>query len=185
MLIDVTLLDKIILIQSLFTFASPAGLGRAEYQFRKVKGDNVDGLTDLECEEILLQVQDENYTNIRIIDYLKGKPIKLNFNRKKNGRITIETSSYDVRNGKYRFLEALLNFFPLEEIYIVRKTFTPYSFTNIPENLVRSKEQLDEFKRLLNNTISLENNYGKYSIIDQSKVNYISPIIQEILTHDK
>lgn len=187
MVIDITHLDKTLLIQALFAFANPAGLGKAEFLFRKIKGDNVDGLTEAECELILSQVENIEYTHVQLIDYLKGKPIKLNFYRKKNGRILVETSSYDSRNGKYRFLEALLNFFPLDEIYITRKTFEPYTFTNIPEHLLRSKEQLSLFKTLLNNTIQKENNLGKYSIIDQSKVNYISPILkdlQELLNND-
>ena len=57
---DVTKLDKVLLLQSLFAHSNPLGLGVSEYKYRKQKGDNVDGLTEEECH-ILLAEFNENF----------------------------------------------------------------------------------------------------------------------------
>jgi len=107
--------------------------------------------------------------------------MKLVFERKSNGRELIDSDSYDERNGKYRFFEALLNIFSTDEVFITKKGFRQFAFTNIPEHLIRSKEQEDLFKNLLKNTVEKRNDYGKYWVIDESKIKYIPPFLKSLL----
>ena len=53
MIFNVTKLDKIKLIQTLYIHADPKGYGKREYAFKDVIGENVLGLTDEECRDIL------------------------------------------------------------------------------------------------------------------------------------
>ncbi|MEZ4906061.1 MAG: hypothetical protein R2771_00030 [Saprospiraceae bacterium] len=178
---DITHLDKNLLIKTLFAHSAPLNLGAAEYIARKNYGDNVDGLTDEECEFMLRDYYKLSSGHIRILDYHKGKPMKVDFNKKGNGRVIIDSDAYDERNGKYRFFEALLNIFSIDEIFITKKGFRRYSFSKIPEHLIRTKEQEKVFKDLLKNTIEKESNLGKYWIIDESKSSYKNPLLQSIL----
>ncbi len=178
---DITHLDKRLLIQSLFAHSEPLNLGKAEYDTRKKWGENVDGLTVEECDIILHDYNQLDSGSLRILDYHKGKPMKIVFERKSNGRELIDSDSYDERNGKYRFLEALLNIFSTDEVFITKKGFRQFAFTNIPEHLIRSKEQEDLFKNLLKNTVEKRNDYGKYWVIDESKIKYTPPFLQSLL----
>ena len=84
---DITHLDKKQLIQTLFAHSAPLNLGKAEYNIRKARGENVIGLSDEECEMILLEFNEFDTGGLRILDYHKGKPMKLVFDKKRNGRI--------------------------------------------------------------------------------------------------
>lgn len=171
---DITHLDKKLVIQTLFAHAAPLSLGKLEYNFRKLNGDNVEGLTDDECEHILYEFEKLDAGNLRLLDYHKGKPMKLNFQKKNNGRILVNTDSYDVRNGKYRFFESLLNLFSIDEIFITKKGYRQFVMTDLQEHLIRSKEEENIFKTLIKNTVQKENNLGKYWTINESKAKYKS-----------
>jgi len=171
---DITELKKSLLIQALFAHAAPLGLGKAEYNVRKKWGENVIGLTDEECD-ILLHEFNTSFSfseNYHILDYYKGKPMKLNFYRNKNGRVIVDSGSYDVRNGKYRFLEAMLNTFSMDEILIIKKGYRPFVMSDLPNHLIRPKEQEAIFKKLLKNTIQKENRFGKYWALNETRVSY-------------
>lgn len=174
---DITHLDKKLVIQALFAHAAPLTLGEYEYDFRKKMGENVDGLPDKECEIILTEFYQLDKGNIRLLDYYKGKPMKLNFDKKSNGRILVETDGYDSRNGKYRFLEAFLNIFMLDEIFITKKGYRQFSLTGLPEHLIQPKEKEEKFKFILKNTIAKENEFGKFFAIDESQVKYTPPFM--------
>jgi hypothetical protein len=178
---DITYLDKKLLIQTLFAHSEPLNLGKEEYTIRKKRGENVDGLTDEECESILYNFNQLDIGSIRILDYHKGKPMKLVFDKKRNGRVLVDSDSYDERNGKYRFFEAMLNIFSIDEIYITKKGFKQFTFSNIPKRLTRSKEQEEKFKTLLRNLIEKKGRLGKYWIIDENKVSYTPPFLQSLL----
>jgi hypothetical protein len=171
---DITHLDKKLVIQTLFAHSAPLSLGKLEYEFRKANDDNVDGLSDEECEFILLEFNELDTGNLRLLDYHKGKPMKLNFEKKSNGRILVSSDSYDVRNGKYRFLEAFLNIFSMDEIYITKKGYRHFVMTDLQEHLIRPKEQENIFKTLIKNTIQKQNDQGKFWTIDESKAKYKS-----------
>ena len=175
---DITHLDKKTVIQALFSHSSPLNLGKAEYKVRKQRGENVDGLSDEECEQILFDFNNIDNGNLRLLDYHKGKPMKLDFQKKSNGRVLVNTNSYDVRNGKYRSFEAFLNIFLLDEIYITKKGYSPYIFEDLPEHLIRPKEQEEMFKNIIKTTRLKENEYGKYWAIDETKVSYLPPFMQ-------
>jgi len=174
---DITQLDKKLLVQTLFAHSAPLRLGQAEYDFRKKLGDNVDGLTDEECNEILLEFNRFDTGGLRILDYHKGKPMKLVFYKNNNGRVLVGTGSYDARNGKYRFFEALLNIFSLDEILIIKKGYSHFVMTELPEHLVRPKEQEIIFKNLIRNTIQKENYFGKHWAFDETKASYKPPFL--------
>lgn len=178
MVFDITQLDKTLLIQTLFAHSSPINYGCLEYNYRKKLGDNVDGLSEKECEDILYVYNHTEAEYYYILDYHKGKPMKLNFKKNKNGRVIVSSESYDERNGKYRFFEALLNIFSLDEIFIIKKGYKDFDLLEIPEELIRNKNDEKIFKNILKNTIEIKNTYGKVWTIDESKVSYIPPFMK-------
>ncbi len=175
---DITQLDKTLLIQTLFLHSNPIGLGKIEHGIRRRFNDNVDGLSVEECQEFLVQFDNDNSTSktFFIVDYCKGKPIKINFYRNKNGRVIVDSGSYDSRNGKYRFLEAMLNIFSIDEILITKKGYRLFVISDIPNDLVRPKEQEKKFKEIIMTSTLHENAYGKHWVIDETKVSYKSPL---------
>ncbi|MBP1631279.1 MAG: hypothetical protein H6Q15_2172 [Bacteroidetes bacterium] len=145
---DITTIDKKLLLQSLYIGSTACGLGVCEYAIRKTRGENVDTLSDEECETALLEFTTSNVGNYRIFDYHKGKPLKINFCKKKNGRIIADTYGYDSRNGRYQFFKIMLDTFPINEIKIIKKTYSPNEddikkHENTPsEEIVYYKEKL-------------------------------------------
>ncbi len=171
---DITHLDKKLVIQTLFSHAKALGYGKAEYKFRKQEGDNVDGLTDEECDEILTEFNNLSVGHLKLLDYHKGKPIKLTIQKKKDGRILVDTGSYDSRNGEYRFFEALLDIFSMDEIFITKKGYREFEFSDLQDHLKRPKEEIKQFKALLKNSYKVEKNSYKYWLIDETKAMYKS-----------
>lgn len=177
---DITKIDKVLLIQTLFSHSAPLGLGKAEYDTRRKGGQNVEGLTDDECYILLYDFNNNDEEFCSIADYYKGKPIKLNFQRKKNGRILVDSDRYDSRNGKFRFFEAMLNIFSLDEIYITKKGYGHYALEDLTDDQKRPPEEEIIFKGLLKNTVKATNDYGKYWLIDEKKVSYKSAFSYEL-----
>lgn len=177
---DITNIDKTLLVQALFSHSAPIGLGIAESIVRNQRGENVDGLTDKDCA-LLLYDFNNSYSrseNFHIADYHMGKPMKLNFYRNRNGRVVVDSARYDSRNGRFRFLEAMLNTFSMDEILITKKGYRHYVMAELPERLIRPKEQDQKFKNLIKSTIQKESKFGKYWTFDESKVSYIPPFMQ-------
>lgn len=177
---DITDIDKKLLIRTLFAHSAPLGLGKAEYDVRKSRGQVVDGIGDEECGYLLSEYNSsyERPAGFSILDYHKGKPMKLNFFRKTNGKVVVDSDSYDARNGKYRFLEAMLNTFLIDEIKITKKGYRQFTMVDLPSHLERPKEQNKMFKDLLKNTEQKKNEYGKFWEFDKSKVNYMPPFMK-------
>ncbi len=178
MVFDVTNLDLKTLLKAVFVYSEPVGLGIAEYKTRKLSKENVDGLRDDECDEILFELNNMDSKYIRLLDYYKGKPMKLDFVKKSNGQLLVDSGSYDARNGKYRFFEAMLDTFLEDEIWIVKKGYGQYTFASHPEHLIRPKSDLKMFKSVINNLIDRNGENGKYWIIDSSKKDYTSPAVK-------
>jgi hypothetical protein len=141
-------------------------------------GDNVYGVTDDECEIILAEFNDLDKGYVKLLDYHKGKPMKLFFEKKVNGRVLASSNGYDSRNGKYRFFEAVLNVFLLDEILITKKGYKQFTLADLSEDQILPKEKEDMFKSILKNTIKMENDYGKYLAIYETKVNYTPPFMK-------
>jgi hypothetical protein len=158
---DITNTDKAVLIKALFAFSAPLRMGAVEYLVRKNRGENVDDLTDKECDEILWKFKNTN-ESLQILDYYKGKPMKLFFIQKKNGRILVDSTYYDSLNGEYRFLEAMLNYFPINEILITKKGYRRDIREELPKHLSRTKDQISTFVCLIKDSIQKENEFGKY-----------------------
>ena len=182
MVFDITNIDKKLLIRTLFAHSAPIGFGQAEYMVRKSRGEIVDGITDQECEHLLYEFNhsSERTAGFGILDYHKGKPMKLNFFRKQNGRVIVSSDSYDARNGRYRFLEAMLNTFHLDEIKINKKGYRQFVMTDLPSDLERTKEQKKMFRDLLKNMTEKREYFGKYWEFDLDKTEYRQPFMELI-----
>ncbi len=170
MTFDVTNLDKILLIKTLYAHAEPVGLGKVEYSNKAKKGENVIGLTDEECKDILRM--DTPDIIPPLIDYLKGKPIKLDLDHQANGKIWVSALSYDLCNGRYRFLEALLNVFDLDEILFIKKDYPGPLDEIIDENTNRPIEETLLLKDVVKCTIQHTDKNGTYWTIDTDEVDY-------------
>jgi len=172
---DVTNLDKVLLIKTLYVHADPKGRGIDEYNFLKDRGLNVIGLTDYECNEIL----NTYHPGTILIDYLKGKPIKLSFSRQSNGQIFVSSTGYDCRNGRYRFLEALLNVFDLDEILIIKKGYSQHLNRMIDDYTHRPIEETMILQNIVKHTKKHTDN-GSYWTIDSDIIDYKPPFMREI-----
>ena len=162
---DITNIDKAKLLKALYDYADPTfGVGYAEYITRKDRGENVSELSDLECAIALSDFNESTVSgSFRIFDYHNGKPMKVIFYRLSNGRVLVSSNHYDERNGKYRFLEAMINHFPKKDILIVDKS-TPRS---VDKNDNSSKERKNHFRSILQNTTKERNEFGYYWKIDE------------------
>lgn len=175
---DITHLDKKIVLQALFAYATPLGLGKVEFKELRKRGKNVIGLTDEECHSLLLEFSAMESGIIRILDYYKGKPMKLVFEKKSNGRILVDSDSYDSRNGKYKFFEALLETFLLEDILITKKGYRQFALEDLRPELLRPNEEELVFKSIIKKLKTSQNEYGKYWIIDTQQTKYIPKILR-------
>ena len=177
MVFNITKLDKVQLIQALYVHSETVGMGKSEYDFRDAMGQNVIGLTEEECNDILSR--DVPGSNGYLLDYHNGKPMKLHFAHKKNGDIWVCSDSYDSRSGRYRFLEALLSVFSVDEIVIVKKGYPQHLTEMIANCTKREKEETSLLKNMLSQTIK-EQNGGSQWIFDTSKVRYRPPFMRHL-----
>ena len=151
MIIDVTNLDKKLLIRSLYDLASPKGMGIVEYSAKEMDGVKVHDISDYDCSIMLtvfemisqeqhlqevneMKEEEEDFDLIdsgvgaKIADYLNGIPLKLDLYRPYGdyNKIYTYSNAYDIRNGLYLFLEALIKNFPLEDFVIIEKEYPNY-----------------------------------------------------------
>lgn len=176
MIFDITNIDLRTLIRALIAYAEPKGLGKLEYSTRKKHKDLVDSISEEE-----LNIEINSFENLiegsyRLFDYYKGKPIKLDLKKKSNGRIIVSTSGYDTRNGKFRFLEVLLDFFALDEIRIVQKSYGHMSDFDFPK--IEDRDEIDDFiyNNFVNSSIKNKDEFGRFWTIDSNNVGYKSGI---------
>jgi len=165
-------IDKIQLIQAIYIHANPKGFGEVEYKLKEQLEQNVVGLTVEQCQKIL---DSKKSGSGYLIDYLNGKPLKLEFYERGNGQVLVSSSAYDLRNGKFRFFEAMLNTFSLDEILIAQKSYSSDILSMINEHSKRPKSQNKIFENILKNTIRNKDDFGTYWKINLDKVSYIPP----------
>ena len=177
MVFNVTKLDKIRLLQTLYIHADPKGYGNMEYSFNDVIGKNVLGLTDEECTDMLSM--DTPELNGYFVDYHNGKPIKLDFEHKPNGDVWVSSIAYDVSNGRYRFLEALLYVFNLDEIIITDKEYPSHLNDLLDEHTRRAFEETLLLENILEQT-NLYSDNGMYWKFDTDAVDYKPPFMRGI-----
>lgn len=173
---DITNIDLRTLIRGLIAYAEAKNLGEIEYSIRKYRRDLVDSISDEELDFEVYGFESLNEGGYRLFDYYKGKPIKLDLRKKTNGRIIAYSSGYDSRNGKYRFLEVLLDFFSHEEIKIIRKGYGFMEEFDFPKN--EDKDEIDLFilKNLVAKSIKEKDEFGRFWRIDVNSVGYKSAI---------
>lgn len=174
---DITHIDRKILVRALLVYAEPVGYGAFEYENRKAKKQNVDGLTDKECEDILYEYENMGIGHKRVLDYYRGQPLKIDFYKKENGQMFANSNAYDERNGKYRFFEALLDFIIIDEIKILRKNYGENDIIGQPEHIYRPNKIIKELKKIIDNCEVHQDEFGKYWSINPS-FKYDSGIIK-------
>ena len=177
MVFNVTRLDKIRLLQTLYIHADPKGYGNMEYAFNDLIGKNVIGLTDEECKNILHL--DSPDLNGFIVDYHNGKPMKVDFEHQLNGDILVSSIAYDLSNGRYRFLEALLYVFNLDEIVITAKEYPTHLEHLLDEHTKRDFEETLLLENILDQTI-MYSDIGMYWKFDIDAVDYKPPFMRGI-----
>lgn len=139
MVFDLKHLDLVRVIQALFRSSIPAGIGIAHHLI-----EGSEQLTRTECEELLMNgAKTIGTRSVILIDYVKGRPIKFDF-------VTTTglayATAYDTRNGKYRFLEALIEEFGKDSIVIKRKKYPPYTSF---DDILQRKEQIKEWEKIM------------------------------------
>lgn len=176
---DITHLDKVLLIQTLYFHANPKGYGEREYDEMLQKGKAVEGLSKNECESILRGYNAKGY----LVDYYNGKPLKLHWRKTRNGKLLMLSLPYDSIHGRFRFLEALLNVFGPEEIIITQIKYDPIQEEFFKrENDPRIVEY--ELAQLLRHAIAYpgDTEMGKHWKIDQDNFAYRSAFLQGLDT---
>lgn len=166
---DVTRLDMITLLQTLYLHADPVGRGTDTYNNMLQKGNIVEGLPKEECEKLLSQEGS--------IDYYNGKPLKLLFSHLKAGQIVLSSHPYDNYHGRYRFLEALLAVFDLDEIILLDNE---ENSAIKKEEASPRKEVITAIEVLFQHLIPFANEYGNSYKFDTTKVAYKSAYLREL-----
>ncbi len=177
MVFNVTKLDKIRLLQTLYIHADPKGYGKNEYAFNDVIGKNVLGLTNEECRELLKA--DSPDLSSYLVDYHNGKPIKLDFEHKPNGDLWVSSVAYDMSNGRHSFLEALLCVFDLDEIVMTTIDYPSQLDDLLGEHTTRGIAETLIIEDILDHTIQHSDN-GIYWTFDSAAVDYTPPFMRGI-----
>ncbi|MFV0501379.1 MAG: hypothetical protein ACK5MH_07310 [Bacteroidales bacterium] len=82
MTFDITNIDKIRLLKLLYQNSKPIGLGIGEYLMLKNHGEEVEKLSNLDCENAIYEFSRRKNEYYRLFDYHNGKPLKIDFIRK-------------------------------------------------------------------------------------------------------
>ncbi len=153
MIFDITDLDKIALIKSLFHFAV---------------GDSCVSISNEECKDFLEKFSQKRVKQGDIIDYYNNKAIKLHV-FEKNSRWLAFAEDYDEQNGLFRFFEAMLNTFLLKDIIVVKKNHSFDSIQIEKQTFNRPKKELVIFKNILKGYVSKSDLFGRYWALEEIK----------------
>lgn len=173
MQIDITEIDKVTLLQTLYLHADPKGKGKITYRSALKDGKTVEGLPEKECQQIFEANEGDGYFSI---DYYNGKPLKLGWHTLNVGRIVVDTLPYDKCHGKYRFLEAMLNIFDAEEILILEKEYDIRGDIFFKSEDLRPEEQL--FKEILDQSVLFTSDFGMIWKINPDGTGYKSSFLR-------
>lgn len=170
---NITRLDKILLLQTLYVHADPKGYGEKQYRQLLKEGKTVEGLPDAECQTILKGI---NGGGGYMVDYYNGKPLKQDWRKASNGELLVHSLPYDVAHGKFRFLEALLNVFDPDEIIITQKEYNQGQ-----DKLFFQKEDTRiieyELAQILDHAIACKDESGNYWQLDPGDTSYHSAFL--------
>ena len=162
MTFDITTIDKKKLLKALYKYSVPIGCGTAEYEWMASKGKNVELLSDDDCENALKEFNIHENEYYRLFDYHNGKPLKIDFCNKKNGRVIANSNGYDSRNGIFSFLIVIINTFGMEEVKIINKSYTSYENSEMKMYDRPTKEEIVYYRNLIKTSIQKENHFGKF-----------------------
>ena len=183
MVFDISDLDKVVLLQALYAHAEAAGYGKLEYKIKDRRGIRVNGLSLEEAKAIWEKsaAQIASSGSAEVVDYHNGKPIKLDVKRNPSTqRLLAYSSSFDTRNGRYRFLEALLSSFGNEEIIIKEKGYSGHfndaeKGGHVPD--VRPQSETKLLRQLLRSALKVSDIKGTYWKLNPS-VKYEPPFMR-------
>ncbi|WP_153799541.1 hypothetical protein [Foetidibacter luteolus] len=160
---NITLLDKTLLLQTLFVHAADT-LAEADAEVNS-------GLSDAECKRILKgRYYDDNGC---LLDDYEGRTMKIYWTKTPDGRMFADALPYDSVHGRFRFLEALLNVFDPSEIIITSKD---YHAVNPATVNPMSAEKHDQMLHLIESAIMYADVKGTYWKIDEG-MNYRSSFL--------
>lgn len=164
MIFDITEINKVKLLMALYENAKQTdGAAQAEVLINKDCH-----LSETDCINALNEFNSSSEIRCyRIFDYFKGKAMKTVFERKRNGRIVIDSDNYDQRNGRYQFLKTMIDTFPIGDVRIINKTFKPYTIVEMDQYGKTTKEEILYYRHLLKNTTKKQNDLGSYWQINQ------------------
>jgi hypothetical protein len=135
-------LDLVRVVQTLYRHALPVGLGIGENIASGIKKLPIEEVETLLLNGTRVYPGRKNITVITI-DYVHGVPLKFEYVIQTG--ITYATD-YDVRNGKYMFLEALIDEFGSKNIIIVRKSYeSGHEFADRAER----KKEIKEWQQII------------------------------------
>lgn len=155
----VTDIDRVLLLQTLYVHASPKGYGELIFSFKENEGLNPTDFPKEECLEILKKERADE--NAYLIDYHNGKPMKVKFHVRKDGELFIDSTAYDMRHGRFRFLEAMLLVFHPDEILIIQKGYPRHILLKYFE-MQRPWQEVKPYIHRLKTAIKQENHRGSY-----------------------
>lgn len=165
---DITHLDRKKLIHALFAYAQPRSWAATETSINH--GAPHGGLSEEECESLLMGYWDiPPSMDLRLNKTIKGKSLDIVFSKRRNTRLLVDTESYDSVNGKYCFLEAMFNAFPLHEILITKKGYSQ-ALVDFPDHLSRSKQEKAFLRKLMKATVRRKDWWGIHWCFDEQKV---------------
>lgn len=173
MIYDVTNIDKVKLIQSLYLFAKAKGFGIIENKAKEYLGKDVNSISRKECEELIENAK-ETFHSIEIVDYYDGVPLKIDL-EKKDGKLYFWSFDYDYRHGKYRSLEAFLYNLSYDEIIIKRKSYgdDEYAFSKKGSAFQHKTDKTEIFKRIINNLEKRKIDYKNRYLISKNDYDFI------------
>ncbi|MES2331181.1 MAG: hypothetical protein V4539_16370 [Bacteroidota bacterium] len=157
---NITNLDPVQVLQTAYTHAMPVGDYGIKHHLQLVKeGKAANWLSIKECNQLLKYKR-----NGFDVDYHNGKALKISWKKDKHGRLLFDASRYDLYQGKYRFLEALLFMFDQSEIIITKLEDIQLN-KNYPV-AVGCRTAAPEMEKILSHLIFVENAEGNYWQID-------------------
>ncbi len=170
---NITALDPIAVLQTAYFHAAPVGYGLEQHQQLLIKGKAAaNWLCEKECKELLHRKR-----NDFDIDYYHGRPLKLQWKKNENGQILLDSSVYDLYQGRFRFLEALVFMFDHSDIMIT-KIDRVNANRESPID-VKSRASAPEMERLMSHLIIGEDENGKYWKIDTKALADVPELMAE------
>lgn len=169
---NITHLNPVRVLQTAYLHAVSKGEYGTNHHWELLQqGKAANWLSEEKCKSLLKYKRSDFY-----IDDHNGKPLKLGWKKEKDGRILLDATMYDLYQGKYLLLEALLFMFDHNDIMITKKDDLNLNEAYpIDEN---SRISAPEMERLMNYLVAIEDveNGQHYRIDTQAAMKAPEPM---------